>query len=75
METAFFYRRGLTKQDFMRAPLSVDLTTKIVQQQADSKPAFFSMPAMLGNYLLNEPSLKDYLKDCDDSISEYRDLL
>jgi len=58
----------LTKQDFMRATLSVDLTTKTVKE-VEGKSSFFSMPAMLGNYIKNEPGLKENLNDCEDNIS------
>ncbi len=73
VETAFFYRRGLIKSEFMRDTLTFQLET--TTQSEGGQKSCLSMPALVGSLVLLDSSLKSKLKDCEDSISYIREFL
>lgn len=74
VDTAFMFRRGLSKADFMRDTLTYQLSTKECSQSEGSQLCF-SLPALMAFYNFRDSHIRDNLKDAEDNITYIRELL
>lgn len=79
VESAFIYRRGLLKTDFMRNTFTMLIETEI---PAADPPATnksnndcVSIPALVGAHCVRDADLRAKLADCEDQLSPVRDML
>ena len=75
-DTAFIYRRGLAKEDFLRNTFTLELKSQQNQGSPSKQKTSqncYSYPALLGSLVLSDPDFKAKLADKDDKLSDIRD--
>ncbi len=78
VETAFIYRRGLEKSDFMRDTFTLELKTTLNIAPINglkSQSNCYSYPALLGSQILTDPSFSQKLAQSEDKLSDIRDVI